>query len=128
MWIAGCLTLAALASVITPTGVPSTAQERAALLGRGKALFMEKGCHGCHTIGTVGTPIAPDLSRVGSRYREEDLMRWLSPSMQEPTQGRRMHQLDPVERDISPLSRHMPTPKLTEPEAQALAVYLASLP
>ena len=120
--------LATLAWVITPTGVSSTAQERAALLARGKALFVEKGCHGCHTIGTVGTPIGPDLSRVGSRYREEDLARWLSPPTQEPTQGGRMHGLDPVERDVGPLSRHMPTPKLTESEAQALAGYLASLP
>jgi mono/diheme cytochrome c family protein len=89
---------------------------------------MEKGCHGCHTIGTVGTPIGPDLSAVGRQYREDELTRWLSPSVQEPTPGRRMHSLDPPERDLSRLLSPMPTPRLSESEAQALAAYLASLP
>jgi mono/diheme cytochrome c family protein len=117
-----------LACVIAPGGAPIGAQEREALLARGKALFTEKGCHGCHAIGNVGTPVGPDLSRAGAKYREDDLTRWLRPSVQEPTQGRRMHELEPVERDTSRLLRHMPTPKLSEAEAQALAAYLASLP
>jgi mono/diheme cytochrome c family protein len=126
--IAGLLMLATLASVITPTGAQIAAQEREALAARGKALFMEKGCHGCHTIDTVGTPIGPDLSAVRRKYREDEITRWLSPSVQEPTQGRRMHSLDPADRDLGRLLSHMPTPRLSESEAQALAAYLASLP
>jgi mono/diheme cytochrome c family protein len=134
--IAGCLVLAAVASLIAPTGAPIAAQERDALVARGRALFQEKSCHGCHTIGSVGTAIGPDLSQVGGRYREDHLTRWLSPSVQEPTQGRQTqeptqgrqtHELEPVAPHVSRLLRHMPTPKLSEPEAQALAAHLASL-
>ena len=110
VWIAGFLVLAALASVIALSGAPIVAQERETLVARGTALFTEMGCYGCHTIGTMGTPIAPDLSRVGRKYREGDLTRWLmDPSAQRPM-------------------RHMPKLELSETEARALAAFLASLP
>ena len=110
VWIAGFLVLAALASVIAPSSAPIVAQERETLLAQGKALFTEKGCYGCHTIGPMGTPIAPDLSRVGRKYREGDLARWLAdPSAQRPM-------------------RHMPKLELSETEAGAVAAFLASLP
>jgi mono/diheme cytochrome c family protein len=121
------LMLAALASAIAPAGRPINAQEREAFVARGKALFVEKGCLGCHAIGNVGTAIGRDLSRVGEKYREDDLTRWLSPSAQEPTPGRPTNELEPAERDTRRLLRHMPTPKLSESEARALAAYLASL-
>lgn len=80
-----------------------------ALAERGRALFAQVGCYGCHTLGTWGTPIAPDLSRVGLRHREADLLRWLrSPADQRPM-------------------RHMPDIALTESEAQALAAFLTTL-
>jgi mono/diheme cytochrome c family protein len=131
MGIAGFL-LAAVASVIAPTGAPIAAQERGPLVARGQALFVDKGCHGCHRIANVGTAIGPDLSRVGEEYREDDLTRWLSPSGPapsglEPTPGRPTSELEPAERDTSHLPRHMPTPRLSESEARALAAYLASL-
>jgi len=110
VWIAGFLVLAALASVIAPVGAPIAAQEQETPVTRGKALFTEKGCHGCHTIGAMGTPIAPDLSRVGRKYREDDLARWLT----DPSAPRPM--------------RHMPKLELSETEARALAAFLASLP
>jgi mono/diheme cytochrome c family protein len=119
------LVLIALATVIA--SAVAIAQGREALVTRGRALFMEKGCHRCHTIGNAGTSIGPDLSRVGIRYREGDLVRWLGPPVEEPTQGRRMPELEPVERDTSRLVRHMPTPRLNGSEAEALAAYLASL-
>ena len=45
----------------------------------------------------------------------------------EPTPGGRMPELEPAERDVSRLLRHMPTPKLDRFETEALAAYLASL-
>ncbi|MBI3329089.1 MAG: cytochrome c, partial [Nitrospinae bacterium] len=75
----------------------------------GKKLFIEQGCYGCHMVGKMGTPIAPDLSEVGSRYPESYLVRWLrDPSQTKPT-------------------AHMPKIALTEEEIQALASYLVSL-
>jgi mono/diheme cytochrome c family protein len=114
-------------SVIAYTLAPIGGQEREILLARGKALFLEKGCHGCHRIGNMGTPIGPDLSRVGLGYREGDLGRWLGSPAEEPTPGQRMPELEPAEHDVSHLLRHMPTPRLNEAEAEALAAYLASL-
>jgi mono/diheme cytochrome c family protein len=86
------------------------AQDREALVARGRQLFADTGCYGCHTVGVAGTPIGPDLRTVGARYGESTLARWLrDPAAQEPT-------------------RHMPKLDLTEAEARALAAYLASLP
>ena len=85
------------------------AQDRAALVARGRALVAEQRCLDCHTTGVAGTPIGPDLSRVAAKYREADLARWLrDPAAQQPT-------------------RHMPNLGLSEADAQALAAYLASL-
>jgi cytochrome c oxidase subunit II len=79
------------------------------LAAAGKRLFNDQGCYGCHTIGKVGTPIAPDLSTVGSKYSEAYLRAWLiDPKQQKP-------------------SAHMPKLTMNENEAQVLAAYLASL-
>lgn len=68
------------------TSAHSFAQEPGGLIARGKQLFIEQGCYGWHTVGKMGTPIAPDLSAVGSRYPESYLARWLrDPSAQKPT-------------------------------------------
>ena len=88
---------------------PLAGQERKGMVAQGRQIFSDQGCYGCHTLGIVGTPIAPDLSRVGLRYRESDLVRWLAdPSGQEPT-------------------RHMPKIQLSRAELLALAAFLASL-
>lgn len=85
------------------------AQAPGDLAARGKAVFTEQGCYGCHTVGATGTPIASDLSRIGTRYSRTELTRWLrDPSSQRPT-------------------AHMPRIVLAEPEVLALAAYLASL-
>ncbi len=53
---------------------------------RGKQLFTDQGCYGCHMIEKYGTPIAPDLSHVGSKYSVAELTRWLKdPAAQKPT-------------------------------------------
>jgi cytochrome c oxidase subunit 2 len=85
------------------------AQEPAPAVTRGREVFLAHGCYGCHTIGVVGTPIAPDLSRVGSRYSVATLTRWLrEPSAQEPT-------------------RHMPRIELSDGDQESLAAFLGSL-
>ena len=127
VWIGIGPAIFALAFVIAPGAAPLLAQERAALVARGRALFIEKGCDACHRVGSSGTPIGPDLSRVGAKYPEGNLTRWLSPSAEEPTQGPRMGDLDRAGGDAGHLLRHMPTPKLSEVEARALAAYLTSL-
>ena len=89
-------------------GAPTVAQE-STLVGQGKKLFSDQGCYGCHTVGKTGTPMGPDLSRVGFKYRESYLVQWLrDPSVQKPT-------------------AHMPKIAMTESEARALAAFLASL-
>jgi cbb3-type cytochrome oxidase cytochrome c subunit len=83
------------------------AQDRATL-ATGANLFTEHGCYGCHRIGAFGTPIGPDLSRVGAKYSERDLVRWLSdPASQKP-------------------NAHMPKLKLAPAEVTALAAFLAT--
>ena len=79
------------------------------LVAEGKRLFTDRGCYGCHTMGASGTPIAPDLSRVGSKHGEADLIAWL---------------LDPKEQKPG---AHMPMLELTSGEVRALAAYLSSL-
>jgi mono/diheme cytochrome c family protein len=85
----------------------SIAQEGS--VARGKQLFTAQGCYGCHMIEKYGTPIATDLSHIGSKWSVEELTRWLKdPAAQKPT-------------------AHMPKIAMSESEAQALADYLGSL-
>lgn len=82
--------------------------EHEALVTEGAKVFMTQGCYGCHTVGRVGTPIGPDLSRIGVRYPEAYLQRWLrDPELQRPT-------------------AHMPKLELDPSEVQALAAWLAA--
>lgn len=99
----------AIAVSLLVAAAPAAAQSPGSLASRGLALFMTHGCHGCHTVGAVGTPLAPDLSRVGRRYTEAELARWLrDPAVHKPT-------------------AHMPKLDLSEPDIAALAAYLATL-
>jgi len=83
--------------------------QSASLAAQGKRVFSDQGCYGCHTMGKSGTPIAPDLSTIGSKHSEAYLRTWLGdPKQQKP-------------------SAHMPKLELTESEVRALAAYLASL-
>ena len=102
MWIllvAACLTFATSAS----------SQPGSDAADPGRTVFFAQGCYGCHRLGVAGTPIAHDLSRVGRKYTETQLEKWLrDPMSQKPT-------------------AHMPRLALTEDEIRALARYLASL-
>ena len=103
---------AALAGAAAAVALAATAafgQDGGAVTERGKRLFTEQGCYGCHMIGKMGTPIATDLSQVGSKYPEGYLRQWLrEPQQQKPR-------------------AHMPKIEMAEAEARALAAYLASL-
>lgn len=77
--------------------------------GEGRQVFFSQGCYGCHRVGVAGTPIAHDLSHVGSKYTEAELAKWLrDPAGQKPR-------------------AHMPRLALQEDEIRALAAYLATL-
>ncbi len=100
---------AATGLVLALGGLAALAQEPGALAARGQRLFVEHGCYGCHTVGAAGTPIAADLSRIGFKYPESYLARWLrDPAAQKPT-------------------AHMPRLELSEADIEALAAYLAGL-
>jgi cbb3-type cytochrome oxidase cytochrome c subunit len=74
----------------------------------GARLFTTHGCYGCHRIGAFGTPIGPDLSRIGAKYTEADLARWLGdPASQKP-------------------NAHMPKLDLGPADIAALASFLAA--
>jgi len=99
------LVLASL--VVLSTALTIRAQDRE-LVEIGRSTFTKQGCHGCHTIGKMGTPIGPDLSHVGAKYRTEYLARWLrDPAYLRP-------------------STHMPAIELTEEDIRALAAFLAA--
>jgi len=89
---------------------PATAQQPTSDASEpGRQIFFAQGCYGCHRLGAAGTPIAYDLSHVGSKYTEAQLEKWLrDPTSQKPT-------------------AHMPRLTLTDDEIRALAKYLASL-
>lgn len=100
------LTLALLLAVIA-AWTAAIAQEGPR--ERGKQLFTEQGCYGCHMVEKYGTPIATDLSHIGSKYSVGDLTLWLrDPAAQRPT-------------------AHMPKIAMPESDAEALGAYLGSL-
>jgi mono/diheme cytochrome c family protein len=101
--------VAGAAAAIALAATVAYGQDGTGLTSQGKRLFTEQGCYGCHTIGKVGTPIANDLSQVGSKYPESFLRQWLrEPKEQKPR-------------------AHMPKIEMAEADAQAIAAYLASL-
>jgi len=102
-FIGAAVTLAAGVGAI----LGARAQDRPAVTA-GARLFMDHGCYGCHRIGALGTPIGPDLSRVGAKYSERDLTRWLNdPASQKP-------------------NAHMPRLELTSADITTLAAFLAA--
>jgi cytochrome c1 len=88
---------------------PAAAQPGRDAAAPGQTVFFSQGCYGCHRLGVAGTPIAHDLSHVGRKYTEAELVQWLrDPKSQKPT-------------------AHMPRLALSEAEIRDLAAYLASL-
>ena len=103
------VTAASVAATIALAATVAFGQGGSKPASQGERLFTEQGCYGCHMIGKMGTPIANDLSQVGSKYPEDYLREWLrEPQQQKPR-------------------AHMPKIQMAEAEARALAAYLASL-
>jgi mono/diheme cytochrome c family protein len=100
---------ASVAAAIALAATVAFGQDDTPLASQGKRLFIEQGCYGCHTIGKAGTPIANDLSQVGSKYPESYLRQWLREPKQQKPQA------------------HMPKIEMAEADARAIASYLASL-
>jgi len=100
---------ASVAAAIALGATVAFGQDGTALASQGKRLFTEQGCYGCHTIGKAGTPIANDLSHVGSKYPESYLRQWLREPKQQKARA------------------YMPNIQMTEADARALAAHLASL-
>jgi mono/diheme cytochrome c family protein len=93
--------------VLSASAIPASAQDPG-LIEAGRRTFMNQGCYGCHAVGKVGTPIGPDLSHVGAKYRADYLERWLrDPSYVRP-------------------STHMPALELSDDDIKAIAAFLAS--
>jgi len=87
----------------------ASAQEGDGPVARGARAFKSQGCYGCHLIGKFGTPIGPDLSHVGAKYRASYITSWLrDPQSVRPT-------------------AHMPKLELSAEDIQGLAAYLGSL-
>lgn len=96
-----------LAALAVGAGV--LAQDRGARVQEGRRLFVEHGCYGCHLVAGFGTPIASELTHVGTKYPEQYLDQWLSdPKSQKPR-------------------AHMPRIVMGAEDVRALAAYLASL-
>jgi mono/diheme cytochrome c family protein len=99
----------ALVTVAAAAGGCATAAAQPPTDQPGRMIFFSQGCYGCHRIGPAGTPIAHDLSHIGRKYSEAELVRWL----REPSAVK--------------AGAHMPRLALTDDEIRALASYLASL-
>jgi cytochrome c oxidase subunit 2 len=92
-------------ALLVALSTPALAQTPVEL---GQRAFMRQGCYGCHSVGKMGTPIGPDLSHVGAKYRPEYLARWLrDPSYLRP-------------------GAHMPALELSEDDIRVLAAFLAA--
>ena len=103
----GIVALLVVVSILSASALPARAQDSGLIEG-GQRAFMKQGCYGCHTVGKMGTPIGPDLSHVGAKYRAEYLERWLrDPSALRP-------------------SAHMPTLELSNDDIKAIAAFLGS--
>jgi mono/diheme cytochrome c family protein len=101
------MNIALITLVLLAAGGPSPDPD--ALVARGQRLFSAHGCYGCHVAGAFGTPIGPNLSRIGGKYPEEYLRRWLlDPQAQRPR-------------------AHMPALEVPDADARALAAWLSTL-
>ena len=77
---------------------------------QGKKVYESMACYRCHHIGGRGGRIAPELSRIGEKVREDWLLRWLA----EP-ENYNLNMLD--DRPV----------RLSETQVATLAGYLLSL-
>lgn len=80
------------------------------VISRGKELFISLGCHGCHKAKGYESlyKVAPDLKKIGNKIDHSWLVRWIkNPKKYQP-------------------HTRMPTFRMSEEEAIAIAAYLIS--
>jgi cbb3-type cytochrome c oxidase subunit III len=95
----------------------------AAKLVRGIALYEEQGCASCHKLDGKGGQLGPALDNVGLKTKHQFMRAHLG-GPQTTWNWFAAHFRDPAR--IVPASL-MPASALTEPEVQALTVYMLSL-
>ncbi|MBI4842377.1 MAG: cbb3-type cytochrome c oxidase subunit II [candidate division NC10 bacterium] len=93
-------------------GIAAPAVSAPERLGRGKALYSQKGCAACHAIGGVGGQVGPDLSVEGGKPGRD--MEWHLRHFRNPPA-------------VVPGSIMPPLSDLTENDLKALAEYMLSL-
>jgi mono/diheme cytochrome c family protein len=94
----------------TPSPAPPTHVAVPPLVESGYDVYALKGCAQCHAIAGRGNPRSP-LDGVGSRLYEEEIRRWITPS---------------VRPDKSFQAQHANI-ELTSAQREALTAYLRSL-
>lgn len=92
---------------------PATPTAEPALVESGRRVYAEQGCVRCHSIAGRGNPRSP-LDGVGARLSAAEIRRWITPSQASDTLSNSFQ------------ARHANL-TLTEPQREALVVYLQSL-
>ena len=93
------------------------AQDKAA---DGKKIFDAKKCTTCHSIKGVGGKLSTDLSGVATKFKAEDIKKWLTSAVT-------MEKALP-KKPLMPMSDYLKnTAKLTDADVEALQAYLATL-
>jgi mono/diheme cytochrome c family protein len=114
------LTEATCNSCHDPRALPEGSASKLVL---GMKLYEEKGCASCHKLEGKGGPLGPALDNVGLKTQHQFMRTYLKGS-QTVWNWMAEHFRDPAK--IVPASL-MPSPGLTEPETEALTVYMLSL-
>jgi mono/diheme cytochrome c family protein len=103
----------ARAPEVAPSAASIAPAVDAALVESGRRVYAEQGCVRCHAIAGRGNPRSP-LDGLGARLGAAEIRRWITP-----------HQ-EPAASSDSFQARHADR-TLTEPQREALLVYLRSL-
>ena len=114
------LTEATCAACHDPRALPAGSATK---LVRGMNLYIEKGCASCHKVDGKGGSLGPALDNVGYKTKHQFMRSHLRGS-QTVWNWFSEHFRDPAK--IVPASL-MPAPALTEPDTEALTVYMLSL-
>jgi mono/diheme cytochrome c family protein len=101
------------APAVAPSAAPIIPAVDAALVESGRRVYAEQDCARCHAIAGRGNPRSP-LDGVGARLSAAEIRRWITPPQAADTPSNSFQ------------ARHANL-TLTEPQREALVVYLRSL-
>jgi mono/diheme cytochrome c family protein len=105
--------LPARAPATAPPAASTTATADPARVESGRRVYAEQDCVRCHAIAGRGNPRSP-LDGVGARLSAAEIRRWIAPSPEPDTVSNSFQ------------ARHA-NRTLTEPQREALVIYLQSL-